>query len=201
MCSANWTRSITLCVSLSFTSFWYYPRDLDIRQNTSKWVNENTIDSLLNICKRKGHLQFWFQPSSILQYCLKMYFFSGLFHLNIHGGGGVERSPIKKSWGEGVKIKKNHWARGLSNIEKHGAGESTWQKKKHRVWGIYYIYWKVAGRVPRHCHKMLYTPSWKWSRMYPKTQREQTLANFSQWNLELGLFEQTFAPKLGIKAL
>ena len=22
------------------------------------------------------------------------------------GGGGVERSPIKKSWGEGVKIKK-----------------------------------------------------------------------------------------------
>ena len=25
-------------------------------------------------------------------------------------------------WGEGVKIKKNHWARGLSNIEKHGAG-------------------------------------------------------------------------------
>ena len=38
------------------------------------------------------------------------------------GGGGVERSPIKKSWGEGVKIKTNHWARGLSNIEKHGAG-------------------------------------------------------------------------------
>ena len=32
---------------------------------------------------------------------------SGLFHLKIHGGGGgVERSPIKKSWGEGVKIKK-----------------------------------------------------------------------------------------------
>ena len=28
------------------------------------------------------------------------------------GGGEVERSPIKKSWGEGVKIKKNHWARG-----------------------------------------------------------------------------------------
>ena len=36
--------------------------------------------------------------------------------------GGVERSPIKKSWGEGVKMKKNHWGRGLSNIEKHGAG-------------------------------------------------------------------------------
>ena len=34
-CNANWTRSITLCVSLSFTSFCYYPRDLDIRQNTS----------------------------------------------------------------------------------------------------------------------------------------------------------------------
>ena len=45
------------------------------------------------------------------------------------GGGGVERSPIKKSWGEGVKIKKNHWARGLSNIEKYGAGGggATWQ--------------------------------------------------------------------------
>ena len=38
------------------------------------------------------------------------------------GGGGLERSPIKKSWGEGVKIKKNHWARGLSIIKKHGAG-------------------------------------------------------------------------------
>ena len=38
------------------------------------------------------------------------------------GGGGGERSPIKKSWGEGVKMKKNQWARGLSNIEKHGAG-------------------------------------------------------------------------------
>ena len=36
--------------------------------------------------------------------------------------GGVERSPIKKSWGEGVKIKKNHWAGGLSNIKKHGGG-------------------------------------------------------------------------------
>ena len=36
--------------------------------------------------------------------------------------GAVERSPIKKSWGEGVKIKKNHWARGLSNIKKHGGG-------------------------------------------------------------------------------
>ena len=34
----------------------------------------------------------------------------------------MERSPIKKSWGEGVKMKKNHWGRGLSNIEKHGAG-------------------------------------------------------------------------------
>ena len=48
------------------------------------------------------------------------------------GGWGVERSPIKKSWGEGVKIKnkKNHWARGLSNIEKHVAGGgrgATWQ--------------------------------------------------------------------------
>ena len=30
----------------------------------------------------------------------------GLFHLNIHGGGGVERSPIKKSWGEEVKMKE-----------------------------------------------------------------------------------------------
>ena len=29
----------------------------------------------------------------------------GLFHLNVHGWG-VERSPIKKSWGEGVKMKK-----------------------------------------------------------------------------------------------
>ena len=35
------------------------------------------------------------------------------------GGGGVERSPIKKSWGEGVKMKKlvvymkkNHWGGG-----------------------------------------------------------------------------------------
>ena len=27
----------------------------------------------------------------------------GLFHLNIHWGG-MERSPIKKSWGEEVKI-------------------------------------------------------------------------------------------------
>ena len=51
------------------------------------------------------------------------------------GGGGVERSPSKKSWGEEVKIKKKHWVRGLSNIEKHvaGGGGSTWQKK-HRVW-------------------------------------------------------------------
>ena len=40
------------------------------------------------------------------------------------GGGGVERSPIKKSWGEGVKIKKNQWARGLSNIKKTWAGAS-----------------------------------------------------------------------------
>ena len=46
------------------------------------------------------------------------------------GGGGVERSPIKKSWGEGVKIEKNHWARGLSNIEKHGAGGGGYLAKK-----------------------------------------------------------------------
>ena len=45
-------------------------------------------------------------------------------------GGGVERSPIKKSWGEGVKMKKNHWARGLSKIKKHGGGGggAPWQK-------------------------------------------------------------------------
>ena len=42
------------------------------------------------------------------------------------GGGGGNAHLLKKSWGEGVKIKKNHWARGLSNIEKHGAG-ATWQ--------------------------------------------------------------------------
>ena len=28
------------------------------------------------------------------------------------GGGGVERSPIKKSWGEGVKIKKKSLGEG-----------------------------------------------------------------------------------------
>ena len=40
-------------------------------------------------------------------------FSSGLFHLNIHGGGGgVERSPIKKSWGEGVKMKKKSLGEG-----------------------------------------------------------------------------------------
>ena len=44
----------------------------------------------------------------------------GLFHLNVHGGGGVERSPIKKSLGErvekkklGVYMKKNHWGGGV----------------------------------------------------------------------------------------
>ena len=42
--------------------------------------------------------------------------------MNIHGGGGGDAHLLKKSWGEGVKIKKNHWARGLSNIEKHGGG-------------------------------------------------------------------------------
>ena len=43
----------------------------------------------------------------------------------------MERSPIKKSWGEGVKIEKNHWARGLSNIEKHGGGDVS-RKRPHR---------------------------------------------------------------------
>ena len=62
---------------------------------------------------------------------------------------GVERSPIKKSWGEGGKIKNNHWARGLSNIEKHGAG-ATWQKNKHRVWGIYYIYTEKSQDVSKN---------------------------------------------------
>ena len=43
----------------------------------------------------------------------------------------MERSPLKKSWREGVKIKK-HWARGLSNIEKRGGrggGGAILQKK------------------------------------------------------------------------
>ena len=52
--------------------------------------------------------------------------------MNIHRG--VERSPIKKSWGEGVKIKKNHWTRGLLNIEKHGVGGYL-AKKISSVWG------------------------------------------------------------------
>ena len=39
------------------------------------------------------------------------------------GGGGVWNAHLSKNHGgEGVKIKKNHWARGQSNIEKHGAG-------------------------------------------------------------------------------
>ena len=38
------------------------------------------------------------------------------------GGGGVERSPIEKSWGEGVKIKKII-GRGVCQIlKKHGGG-------------------------------------------------------------------------------
>ena len=34
------------------------------------------------------------------------------------GGGGVERSPIKKSWGEGVKMKKL----GVYMKKNHGGG-------------------------------------------------------------------------------
>ena len=57
------------------------------------------------------------------------------------GGGGVERSPIKKSWGEGgVKIKKNHWARGLSNIKKTwgggGGGGGGYLAKKNIGCGV-----------------------------------------------------------------
>ena len=57
-------------------------------------------------------------------------------------GGGGGGTPFKKSWGEGVKIKKNHWARGLSNIEKYGAGGgggATWQKNNIGC-GVYTIY-------------------------------------------------------------
>ena len=47
----------------------------------------------------------------------------------------MERSPIKKSWGEGVKIKKNLWARGLSNIEKHvGGGGGGVVKQKRPIY-------------------------------------------------------------------
>ena len=53
--------------------------------------------------------------------------------------GLPECSPIKKSWGERVKIKKNHWARGLSNIEKHGAGGLP-GKKNNIGCGVYTIY-------------------------------------------------------------
>ena len=52
----------------------------------------------------------------------------------------MECSPIKKSWGEGVKIKKNHWARGLSNIEKHGAGA------KKITSGVGYILYILKSR-------------------------------------------------------
>ena len=42
----------------------------------------------------------------------------------------MERSPIKKIMGRGGQDKKNHWARGLSNIEKHGAGGGGLPRKK-----------------------------------------------------------------------
>ena len=42
------------------------------------------------------------------------------------GGGGLERSPIKKSWGEGVKIKKII-GRGVCQILKNMGGGATWQ--------------------------------------------------------------------------
>ena len=55
---------------------------------------------------------------------------SGLFHLNIHGG--VERSSMKKSWGEGVKIKKII-GRGVCKILKNmgrGGGGGGYLAKK-----------------------------------------------------------------------
>ena len=65
------------------------------------------------------------------------------------GGGGVDCSPIKKSWGEGVKIEKNHWARGLSNIEKHGGGGGGGggylAKKTSGVGYILHILKRVTG--------------------------------------------------------
>ena len=51
------------------------------------------------------------------------------------GGGGVERSPIKKSWGEGVKIKKKIIGRGVCQILKNMGRGLPGKKKKHRVWG------------------------------------------------------------------
>ena len=50
------------------------------------------------------------------------------------GGGGVERSPIKKSWGEGVKIKKII-GRGVCQILKNKGRGGGLPGKKHRVWG------------------------------------------------------------------
>ena len=76
------------------------------------------------------------------------------------GGGGGGNAHLFKNHGErGSRLKKNNWARGLSNIEKHGAGGGGYQAKKITS-GVGYIYiLKFAGQVPRHCHKMLYTPS------------------------------------------
>ena len=52
---------------------------------------------------------------------------------------GVERSPIQKSWGEGIKIKKII-GRGVCQILKNMGRGGYLAKKKHRVWGISYIY-------------------------------------------------------------
>ena len=47
------------------------------------------------------------------------------------GGGGVERSPIKTTWGEGVKIKKII-GRGVCQILKNmGGGGVTWHVVQH----------------------------------------------------------------------
>ena len=55
------------------------------------------------------------------------------------GGGGVERSPIKKSWGEGVKIKEII-GRGVCQILNNmGRGELHGKKITSGVGYILYI--------------------------------------------------------------